>query len=245
MKIAHIIHTLQPNEGSDLIDAQPMTFESMIEAKQYALKRNPYNTIELLATVYEEDMHLIPDGFVQTKDLDDNLSNHIQARKLPFIKDILDRCYDYDPDYLIYTNVDIALTESFYTKVKSYIDLGHDAVIINRTTMPSYEGQTLDWFLQNIKSGMQHPGYDCFVIKKDLYEKMNLGKIVIGVNWIGEILLRNIFRYAENPVILQRPYMTFHMGDDRVWNDPKHITERNWNQIQAQTIISKFNNDGK
>jgi len=235
MKIAHIVHALKPNPGSDLIHAQPMTFESMLNAKQ-----NDTN-IELLCTVFPGNDNLIPDGFVKASNITDDLSNYVpNSRKLPFIKEIFDKCYDSGADYIIYTNVDISLTKEFYSKVKDYISLGHDAIIINRTTMPSYNNQSLQWYLDNIEQGSPHPGYDCFVIQRDLYKKMVLDNIVIGVNWIGEVVIQNIFYFAKNPILLQRSNLTFHMGDDRTWHDPKHAEERNWNQSHAKNILNGF-----
>jgi hypothetical protein len=203
MKIAHIVHALKPNPGSDLIHAQPMTFESMLNAKQ-----NDTN-IELLCTVFPDNDNLIPDGFVKASNITDDLSNYVpNSRKLPFIKEIFDKCYD--------------------------------AIIINRTTMPNYDNQSLQWYLDNIEQGSSHPGYDCFVIQRDLYKKMVLDNIVIGVNWIGEVVIQNIFYFAKNPILLQRSNLTFHMGDDRTWHDPKHAEERNWNQSHAKNIINGF-----
>lgn len=244
MKLAHIINPVIVNESSDLYHAQPMTFKSMHKAKEKSLKMNPENPIELLSCTYEEDSTYNPRLFTQTRSLDRSILDFIKpkySRKLPFIKDILDRCNEYAADYLIYTNVDIALTEDFYIKVQNYIKLGHDAIIINRTTMPSYNDQSLEWYLENIESGKPHPGYDCFIIKKELYEMFILGKIAIGINWIGEVLLRNIFKFSQNPILLQQPKMTFHMGDDLSWTNPKFEDQRQFNQNEANAIINQLN----
>lgn len=244
MKIAHIINPLIAKETSDLFHAQPMTFKSMIEAKQYALKKNPYNTIELLATVYEEDMRIIPKEFRRASNLQSSILDIMKPkkpRKLPFVKDVIDKALERNPEYLIYTNVDIALMPDFYTKIIDYIKLGHDGIIINRTTMPSYNNKDLDWFVENIQIGKRHPGYDCFVIKKELYDQFQLGQIVVGINWIGEMIKRNILYLAKNPILLWDSRMTFHMGDD----SPVHVSteyqdQQQFNAHQAQILTTKL-----
>ena len=243
MKISHIINPVIVKETSDLFQAQPMTFQSMIESKEYALKENPYNNIELLATVYEEDEDLIPKEFTQVSQLNRSLLDIMQPvkpRKLPFVKDVIDKALETDPDYLIYTNVDIALMPDFYSKIMGYIKLGHDAIIVNRTTMPSYEGQSLNWFVDNISSGKRHIGYDCFVIHKDLYKRFELGKIVIGVNWIGEMLKRNIFCFSKNPILIYDGRMTFHMGDDSPVFTNDYTDQRTFNETQATILTQKL-----
>jgi len=53
------------------------------------------------------------------------------------IQDILNRLYDEsNADYFIYTNVDIAVMAHFYVSVSKIIELGYDAFVINRRTIP-------------------------------------------------------------------------------------------------------------
>ena len=244
MKISHIINPVIMNKNSDLFYAQPMTFESMLNAKKCAEKISNVN-IELLAACYEEDESIVPDYIKKTSNLTASLLDLMQPikpRKLLFIKDILDRAVESDSDYIIYTNVDISLTKEFYTKVLEYIKLGHDALIINRITMPKYNNKGLEWYLENIKTGKKHAGYDCFVFKKSAYSKFILGHIVIGINWIDEILLRNVLTFACNPIVLQSPYMTFHMGDDLIWKDRDYSDQRKFNQLEAYALMDELAN---
>ena len=106
MKISHIINPVIMNKNSDLFYAQPMTFESMLNAKKCAEKISNVN-IELLAACYEEDESIVPDYIKKTSNLTASLLDLMQPikpRKLPFIKDILDRAVECDSDYIIYTN---------------------------------------------------------------------------------------------------------------------------------------------
>ena len=96
--------------------------------------------------------------------------------------------------------------------------------------------------MKNIQTGKKHAGYDCFVFKKSAYSKFILGHIVIGINWIDEILLRNVLTFACNPIVLQSPYMTFHMGDDLIWKDRDYTDQRKFNQLEAYALMDELAN---
>ena len=214
----------------------------MLNAKKWAEKNSDVK-IELLAACYEEDEKLVPKYIKKTDYLTSSLLDFmkpIKPRKLPFIKDILDKAYESDCEYIIYTNVDISLTKEFYTKILKYIEMGHDSMIINRITMPSYTNKSLDWYLENIHTGKNHAGYDCFVFKKSAYKNFKLRNIVIGINWVDEILLRNVLIFAKNPILLQSPYMTFHMGDDVIWKSLEYKDQRKFNQLEAYALIDEL-----
>ena len=40
--------------------------------------------------------------------------------------------------------------------------------------------------------GHKHPGWDCYVFKKDLYKKFNLGDTIVGAVGDGEALRANM-----------------------------------------------------
>lgn len=67
MRIAHIINPVIVPESSDLFIAQPITFETMNIAKEYA---KPEVEVTLFSAQYSEDHGLIPDFFHKTSDLD-------------------------------------------------------------------------------------------------------------------------------------------------------------------------------
>ena len=93
MKIAHIINPVDVLESSDLFVAQPVTFETMRRAKTAAKEENDLS-IELYFTCYEEDLSVAPDGFTNAGLLEKSVLDYgtfSKKRKLPIIKDILDR----------------------------------------------------------------------------------------------------------------------------------------------------------
>ncbi|QXD23951.1 hypothetical protein F7C95_18880 [Opitutia bacterium ISCC 51] len=60
IRIAHIINPIVASPHSDLGVAQPITFESMLRAKNAAADTVD---VELLVTVYEEDQSAVPGFF--------------------------------------------------------------------------------------------------------------------------------------------------------------------------------------
>lgn len=242
MKIAHIINPVKVTEKSDLFIAQPVTFETMRKAQQFADINNDLE-VELYFTCYKEDLEIKPNGFKQTKLLEKSIldyKNFDKKRKLPLIKDILDRLYESsDADYFIYTNVDIALEENFYTEVKNMIDKGYDGLVINRRTIDKKYTSINEISQMYADPGKKHPGYDCFVFKRDVYPNYQLGTACIGANWIGRVLISNVIAYSSQFKVFEDEHLTFHIGDDRSWK----ISEFNaYDKNNENTLIELLEN---
>lgn len=212
-KIAHIINPFNANPASDLFTAQPITFESMLRAKE---KAKDLVEVELWSAQYVEDRNMIPEGFLATRDLDRSvldLGEFEKQLKLPLIGDIVSRLFEEsDAEYLIYTNVDIGVFPDFYTEVNRFIDEGLDAFIINRRRLPEHftKVEQLDEIYQ--ESGKKHPGFDCFVFHRDLFKDFEFANVCIGVPFIGITFAQNIFALAKNYRLLEEEFLTFHIG---------------------------------
>ena len=188
------------------------------------------NDVEVLlfSAHYKEDDPLVPDYFEKTTHLSravTDLHAFSNKRKLPLIDDILKNLYQAsDADYFIYTNNDIILQKHFYTEVKKYIDTGKDAFIINRRRVKDTYKTVEELPLILADKGKKHPGFDCFVFKRELTSKMLLGNICIGVPFIGVTLAHNLFCFAQNFMLYDNVYLTAHIGlrimskrDDYYW----------------------------
>jgi len=246
MRLLHIVNPVKVGKTSDLYQAQPITFETMRSAKEFAADEVAVN---LVTTQYPEDHSIIPEFFTKTKDLDRSLldfGTFDKPKKLPVLKDIFKRATDQDPaaDYIIYTNVDIALYPSFYSTIAAYIKSGYDAICINRNTIiPENEDYTLSE-LYGLK-GSNHEGIDCFVVKKTLIPHLKFNNAVIGTGPVGLILISNLMHFAEKFIWLRNANLTFHIGDDKNWLHEK-VSERsmlyyNYNQLKIvlEELISK------
>ncbi|CAN5146935.1 hypothetical protein BH09BAC5_BH09BAC5_25240 [soil metagenome] len=187
---------------------------------------------------FDEDLVFVPDDFIATKNLTrsfNDVSGITGKKKLPLIADILSGLKQFpDADYYIYSNTDIAPYPEFYSSIAKIIDQsGNDALIINRRRLPEeYADKNLEE-LTNEK-GLPHPGYDCFVFKKELLEKLDLKMVAVGIPGIGFLFAHNLFLHAKSPKVLYDEILTFHIGLEIIkeWSS-KEETAFQHNQIRA------------
>jgi len=248
MKIAHIINPVKvkPNNPSYLHIAQPITFQTMLNAKKVA---ETEVQIDLYTTQYPEDREIIPEGFIITSDLEKSVQDHFtfsnKSKKLPLIKDILQKLYDNsDADYFIYTNVDIGLKPNFYIFIKNQLEKGVDALCIHRGDLPKKKPNCgiLDVTkLDKIYNmyGQHTFGHDCFVFKRDIVPKLELRKIFIGYPPIGTVLRNQIKKYSKMFREIDTKHdLTFHIGFDKQWLKKGYKNEfRCINHREAKNLI--------
>jgi hypothetical protein len=242
LKIAHIIHPVIVNPSSDLVVAQPITFETMRIAREFA-----EGTVEvtLLAVQYhDEDRVPLPGSFTRAPDLKRavaDIKEFKEKRKLALIKDILDALYENSKaDYLIYTNVDIALQPYFYQVVSDIIHQGYDAFVINRRSIPATYSRLDEIPLMWAEAGKKHPGFDCFVFRRKLYKKLELGQICIGTTKIGVTVITNLICKAKKFNLFEDLHLTFHIGEVREWQDERFKDYVEHNEREALRILSKL-----
>lgn len=213
IRFAHLINPFVAPKTSDLYTAQPITYETMRRARDHAKE---VAVVELWSAQYAEDRPAVPAGFTPTPDLEQSVSDigsFEQPRKYPLIKDLLDRLYAAtSAEYLIYTNIDIAVQHHFYAACVEYIEQGHDAFIINRRRISGEYTKVEEIERMQAEKGLPHPGFDCFVFHRDLYPKFVMHNICIGVPFIGITLSQNLFALAHNPKVIDQAYLTWHIG---------------------------------
>lgn len=187
----------------------------MIVAKKYAVGSCE---IKLYTTQYEEDKEIIPEGFEVLENLSRSvldINQNLKGKKLPLIADILKVLQENSTaDYFIYTNADIGLMPFFYSYVLGKINEGHDAIVINRRRLLSNYTKVEQLPEIYADLGASHPGFDCFVFKRELLQNFVLGDICVGISFIGVALAHNVFALAENPLFVPDQHLTFHIGVD-------------------------------
>lgn len=237
LKLAHIINPVKVVETHELDYLQPITFESMRVAKENAANKVE---VELLTAQYEEDLPIIPGYFKNTADLNRSvldIGQFSKTKKLPLIQDIISKAYEYsNAEYLIFTNVDIILMPHFYEVVARYINEGHDALIINRRRIPPKFKRVEDLPLIYAESGQSHPGFDCFVFKRELYENFLLEGICVGVPFSGVSMAHNLFAFADDCLLLDQHHLTLHIGMEVM---PTRDKEYYWHNRRAFNKILK------
>ena len=238
--IAHIIHPVIVKPPSDLIIAQPITFETMRIAREFAEGKAE---VTLLATQYADEERIpLPGCFTRVPDLTRSVADtkeFKEKRKLAMIKDLLDLVYEHSrADYLVYTNVDIALQPYFYTVVADIIRQGYDAFVINRRSIPATYTRPEEIPLMWAETGTKHPGFDCFVFHRNHYKNLVLGEICIGTTKIGVTIITNLICRAENFKLFEDLHLTFHIGEVREWEARRFNEYVEHNEKQALAILT-------
>ena len=215
MKIAHIINPVKVVANSELGIAQPITFNSILNAKKFA---GSNIDIELYTVSYPEDREIIPNGFSQLPNLDKSIldiGNFSTPKKYPFLKDVIGALYtNSTADYLIYTNMDIVLMPQFYLAVAAYLQQGNDAILINRRGIsPKYQSIN-DLPLMYSEFGKPHPGFDCFVFHRSIFPKIILESICLGVSFSEVAMVHNLIAFAERLKLIDDLHLTFHIGSE-------------------------------
>lgn len=186
----------------------------------------------------------MPDGFIRTQDLDRSVLDFGQfeiPRRLPLLCDLLERAYQHsDADYVIYSNVDIALMPHFYQTVARHLEIENSALIINRRTIPDTYTDLHDLPLMFAQLGQPHPGYDCFVFPRQAIPNLDVGKICIGANRIGLAFVLALHVECKPLTLLADSHMTFHIGDDQRWQNPKFMDYAAYNEAEINAVINRL-----
>ncbi|HEX2901662.1 MAG TPA: hypothetical protein VHS96_18265, partial [Bacteroidia bacterium] len=137
LRIAHLVNVFVAAQGSEFEWVQPITLETMRRARA---RVHPGLHVELLTAQFPQDHAAVPADFRATPDLGRSVREVWGEPSLPpfpLIADLLQRLHENsDADYLIFTNLDIAVQPHFYDAVAGFIRAGHDAFIINRRRIP-------------------------------------------------------------------------------------------------------------
>lgn len=215
-RLAHLVNVFVPPAGSEFEWVQPITAASMRRAAAVAATAGI--AVQLLTAQFASDHAAVPAGFEVTPDLERSVRDVLgdaSLPPLPLIGDLLQRLHAAtDADYLIYTNVDIALQPQFYCAVAEMIAAGHDAFIINRRRIPGHYRKIDQLPQMYAERGLPHPGFDCFVFHRDLFPRFVLDTVCIGIPFIEILMGQNLFCHARNFRLVEDAFLTFHIGEE-------------------------------
>ena len=244
MKYLHITSPVKVSKERDLYYAQPVTFETYKIAKEFS--QSSLDIIQCTVQ-FSEDREIIPSHITILDDLKESIQDIGEfSFKYPFIKEILNSAFNYSVkfDYIIFSNVDISIMPYFYLSINKLIEMGHDAIIINRRSIIDTYKTIEDLPLMFAEVGHQHPGWDCFVFKRNLYPKLNFEDGVIGAVSSGRIIYDNLKFHAEKLIELTNSDLTFHLGfsptTTRQYSDTNWIKTNMHNDNQLEKILNKM-----
>lgn len=239
LRIGHVINPLAAVPGSDLLAAQPITFESMRRA--IAFSSGTDVEIEVVAAVLPEDRGEVPQWMKTGRPLGQtvqDVGSFATARRLPLLRDVLDRLNDCGPfDVGIYTNVDIALQPHFYDFVARTYRSGFDAFSINRrTVIPVADPVAITELYA--ATGLPHNGHDCFIFPMTALDDFELDDVCIGAPPVGRLLLVNLIAASKRFREFRDEHLTFHVGNDRIWLNVQNREYREHNIEAARRAVA-------
>lgn len=238
LSFAHIINPFTTSPAHSLHFAMQVTTLSMERARDFSQKQVD---VEFFSAQFPEDLSAVPAGFSATPNLTRSLRDVHQnttSPKLPFLVDILNALYAASSaEYLIYSNLDIALMPNFYETIQAIAHTGHDAFVINRRTISNKYRSTAELPLMYAEPGELHRGWDCFIFRRELLPRLKLDLVCIGAPLVGLILYANLAVHAQNFREFTDLHLTFHLGDDRAWSQPIHAPALIHNRQIAKQVI--------
>jgi hypothetical protein len=241
IKIAHITNpVLFKDKNSVYAIKQPIAFESVRVAKNFSKGKL---AVELFSAQYIEDRPIVPKYFRKTPDLVRSVldfKSMKNPRKLPLIKDILDKLYECsDADFFIYTNSNVCLQKDFYLEVEKIIKRGFDAFIINKRMISEDHLDIKGLNKMYLEEGTPHPGFDCFVFKRELYPRFQLGNTCIAAPMFDSLLLLNMAFFSKKFELFKYKKLTFQLGTDnnKPWKNKASFEYEIFNAKQAIKII--------
>jgi hypothetical protein len=246
-RFVHVVNPVKVGPSSDLYVAQPITFESMRLAQRMAADFSL--DVQLCAANFPEDDEIVPSFFGCRKHLHRSVldvDTFSIPRKLPLLKDILDSAaIASDAEFIVYTNVDIGLLPNFYLSLDRIVREGFDACMVTRRTLSKeYKAPSELWKIF-ADIGDPHPGDDCFVFRRDAYQKYDLGDACIGIKYIARLLAFNLIIHARRFERFKNLHLTFHIGDDRVWHDDKWSDYSAHNERVLRRVVCHYKETGK
>jgi len=244
---AHIVNPLVVrNPRSDLAYAQPITLESMRRAALSA--RAAGIGVRQFAATYPEDDAVVPDWLARTPHLEASLLDHVsvepgeKGRKLPRLRDLLDRLHDAagDAEFMIYSNIDIGLQPDFYVELaRSIRENGWDALSAMRHTVSDVHRSVRDLDLIHDLPGFPQGGYSCMAFRRSAYPKYVLGDVCIGLQPVSVLLMLNMMINARSFGQIRKRRLCFHLGDDGDWKGELLNGSHRWNEGHLDRFVDR------
>ena len=143
-----------------------------------------------------------------------------------------------EADYYIYSNTDIILHKNFYNFViKKIMRYNYDSIIINRRDNIPKTINNIRLTKEHLNLiynlyGERHVGKDCFIIKKNIFQKINMKNMFIAYPPWGKVLANYLRSISNNYMLYGGEYYTYHLGND---NNHGNSSKKNLMTMQNYT----------
>lgn len=246
LRITHVVNPFPPTPGSEHDRAQTVTLAAMDRARRVAAVSDPDVTVRQIAVVLPgeapEDAGRFDDVLTLGRSVLD-LGSFARPRPLPLHCDIVCAPDLPDDEILIYTNIDIAPTDSFYGFVAQLFRDGFDAAIINRRNISDSWTGAEDLPLMVAEVGQPHQGADCFAFRAGLRARFLPWDGCVGIGH-GELpLVQNLMVFAEAPCMLLDAHATLHIGSVESWLTSDFADFFAHNRTEADRVFDHIHAD--
>lgn len=139
-------------------------------------------------------------------------------------------------DYLIFTNMDIAVQPDFYVRLQEIIasrfEPGTPFIVYRRNIASHYDdiGQLTEMYQQ---TGQLAYGYDCFVFPRAYLPQLDLGTSCIGAAHFDYLLFMALDAASGFRIKRVNDPLTFHIGNDIAWSSQINYIEHNLTESLA------------
>jgi hypothetical protein len=250
VRFIHLMNPVLKEPDHELMRAQNITLASMRLAAKIAEISDPEIAVEMVATALPEDVDAIPDDFTRLDDLtqtSEDIEGFNIKRRLPLLYEILSRgrdaalaSKDIENTYMIFTNVDIGVTNHFYSYCAWLVRHDYDFAVINRRSIEDHYKSVEDLPAMMSDFGTIHPGKDCFIIKADLLNYLIPTKSIVGMSAVMRSLYYNMMAYAKKAVLIRDAHATFHVGIDSDWMGKKYKDYTTFNKKECVEMVSRL-----
>jgi hypothetical protein len=246
VRITHILHPFENPHSEHHKATQELTFETMRVAARTALPSVP---VRLVCVTLPGEAHVVPPDFIAAPPLSRTVLDMAQfrtPRRLPLLFDILENGLSLSEqpaaipdceDYVVLTNADIHLQPHFYLSIVDLISAGYDVMTINRRTIPGCAPRLSELPLMYGETGSDHPGVDCFVFPRQMYAAFVRNNACVGMLNVMRGLVFNLAVNARRYLVLTRARLTFHIGDDRTWDNARYDDYRRFNMEESKKVV--------
>lgn len=245
INLVHIVNFFSVDGAMN--DVQRATLDSMVTAKSDPLAGEGETTLVQVPVHGDEDLIQAHYGLQVATKLERtvlDVGTFRIPRPLPLLFDILEKGASVAKpgDFVIYTNADICLQPYFYGAVRQLIAGGFDAITINRRTFGDAHGFSHDPLSMG-EVGMQHPGFDCFVFSKEVFDQFVRTDSCLGMSGVIQPMLFNLAAHSKRMLMLKNVSLTFHFGDDRPWKTQDFDDYAMHNFTEAADSLTKLAED--
>jgi hypothetical protein len=233
-----VVSPVKAAPGSELAIAQPIAAESIRRARDFARE---HVSLELLSAQLPEDRPAVPESFRPTPDLERCLETRdaLGPRRLPHLREILERAWRAtQAEFLVFSNADIGLMPHFYVAVARFLTQGYDALVINRRTLPDHFRHPSELPQIYCELGRPHPGFDCFVFRRELFPALELGSVCVGAPGVGGTFYAQLLVRSVALRLLDDHHLTFHLGDLKRWAQPAASPAAQANLRESERLLA-------